>query len=261
MNILAFFAHPDDETMLAGGTLALLAEAGAQVHYLCATRGEGGETGEPSVCAPEKLGDVREQELVCAVQALGGSSLTFLGYTDPPIGSNDELRAFTENLTFLAGQVAASIRQYYPIALITHGSGGEYGHPAHRLCFQAALTAVLSLANAPTLYTVMASFAEHPRPRLLNPDDVAHLIIDTSPVLEKKVQAAMCHRTQHALFTRRSSQEVGRQLTVPEAVQRLHLESLHRRHPPATFPLQDPLSELLTSTGHAHPYPTNNPSR
>ena len=43
MNILAFFAHPDDETMLAGGALALLAQNGAQVHYLCATRGEGGE--------------------------------------------------------------------------------------------------------------------------------------------------------------------------------------------------------------------------
>ena len=46
MNILAFFAHPDDETMLCGGTLALLAQNGASVHYLCATRGEGGELGE-----------------------------------------------------------------------------------------------------------------------------------------------------------------------------------------------------------------------
>ncbi len=49
MNILAFFAHPDDETMLCGGTLALLARAGARVHLLIATRGEGGENGEPPV--------------------------------------------------------------------------------------------------------------------------------------------------------------------------------------------------------------------
>ena len=41
MNVLAFFAHPDDETMLCGGTLAILARHGAAVHYLCATRGEG----------------------------------------------------------------------------------------------------------------------------------------------------------------------------------------------------------------------------
>ena len=43
MNILVFFAHPDDETMLCGGTLALLAQAGAKIHFVCATRGEGGE--------------------------------------------------------------------------------------------------------------------------------------------------------------------------------------------------------------------------
>jgi LmbE family N-acetylglucosaminyl deacetylase len=48
MSVLAFSAHPDDETMLAGGTLALLGRAGAQVQSLCATRGEGGETWEPS---------------------------------------------------------------------------------------------------------------------------------------------------------------------------------------------------------------------
>jgi len=52
VNVLAFFAHPDDETMLAGGILALLSRGGAQVHYLCATRGEGGEVGEPPVCEP-----------------------------------------------------------------------------------------------------------------------------------------------------------------------------------------------------------------
>ena len=48
MKALAFFAHPDDETMLAGGTLALLAHSGVGVHYLIATSGEGGEAGEPA---------------------------------------------------------------------------------------------------------------------------------------------------------------------------------------------------------------------
>ena len=40
MKVLAFYAHPDDETMLAGGTLALLAEAGAQVQINIVTPGE-----------------------------------------------------------------------------------------------------------------------------------------------------------------------------------------------------------------------------
>ena len=144
INILAFFAHPDDETMLNGGTLALLAERGAQVHYLCATRGEGGEVGEPPVCRIEQLGEVREKEMVCAVQALGGRSLTFLGYTDPRVGPDDQLFPFTDDVTYLAGQVAASIKQFRADAVISHGSNGEYGHPAHVLCHQAALAAVLS---------------------------------------------------------------------------------------------------------------------
>ena len=98
MNVLAFFAHPDDETMLAGGTLALLARQGVQVHYLSATRGEGGEAGEPPLCSLEDLGQVREEELACAVAALGGSSLDFLGYTDPRVGPDDELYAYSDDL-------------------------------------------------------------------------------------------------------------------------------------------------------------------
>jgi N-acetylglucosamine malate deacetylase 2 len=83
VNLLAVFAHPDDETMLSGGILALAARNGMLVDYVCATRGEGGETGEPPVCTREMLGEVSEQEMVCAVQTLGGRSLTFLGYTGP----------------------------------------------------------------------------------------------------------------------------------------------------------------------------------
>ena len=78
MIVLAFFAHPDDETILFGGTLALLAQLGNQVHYVSATRGEGGEVGEPPLCLPAELGQVRAQEMACAVEALGGVSLNFM---------------------------------------------------------------------------------------------------------------------------------------------------------------------------------------
>lgn len=244
--ILAFFAHPDDETMLAGGTLALLAESGADVHYLCATRGEGGEVGEPPLCAQDELGAVREQEMVCAVQALGGRSLTFLGYTDPRVSDDGTLHTFTENLTLLAGQVVASVRQFHADAILTHGVNGEYGHPAHRTCFQAALTAVLSLGqDAPLLYCVMPTFPGHPKARLANQDQPAHLVLDVSPVLERKVQAALCHRTQHALFVRRSSEEAGRPLTVEEVVRSLSREGLHRAHPPLSGMPDDLLAQRL----------------
>jgi LmbE family N-acetylglucosaminyl deacetylase len=244
MNVLAFFAHPDDETMLAGGTLALLAQNGAQVHYLCATRGEGGEVGNPPLCTQDELGSVREQELVCAVQALGGRSLTFLGYVDPRVGPGEALFAYTNDLVLLAGQAAASLRQFGIQAVLTHGSNGEYGHPAHQLTHQAARIAVESLGDqAPLLYCASAAFPEHPRPRLANRDDPAHLVVDVTSALEPKRQAALCHRTQHDLFVRRSSEEAGRPLTVPEVV--MGVESLHRAFPPVSGAPDDPLARLL----------------
>ena len=51
MKLLSFFAHPDDETMLAGGILAILSKLGVEIHYLSATRGEGGEVGEPPLAS------------------------------------------------------------------------------------------------------------------------------------------------------------------------------------------------------------------
>lgn len=253
MNILAFFAHPDDETMLAGGTLSLLARSGAKVHYLCATRGEGGEVGEPPLCTREELGNVREQELVCAVNKLGGSSLTFLGYNDPTVGPEDELYAYSDDLTFLAGQVATTLRQFQAEFLITHGSNGEYGHPAHLLTHRAARLAVESLNRDPStatrlLYTVSANFTGHPRPRIANKDDPASLVIDIATSLESKIQAALCHRTQHALFVRRTSQEAGRQLSVPEAI--VPVESLYRAFPQQDGEVDDELGELLRPWRH-----------
>ena len=255
MNVLAFFAHPDDETMLAGGTLALLAQTSAQVHYLCATRGEGGETGEPAVCSIEELGKHREQELVCAVQTLGGRSLTLLDYIDPRVGPENKLYSFTDNLTYLAGEIAATIKQFGIQAVITHGSNGEYGHPAHVTSYQAARLAVESFNDrAPLFYTVSAQFEGHPKPHLANPDNPAHLVLDIADALEQKTQAALCHRSQQALFVRRASREAGRQMSVAEVIMRL--ESLHRASPLVNGRLDDPLANALRSWAvHEMPVP------
>jgi LmbE family N-acetylglucosaminyl deacetylase len=252
MNVLAFFAHPDDETMLAGGTLALLAQQGVKVHYLSATRGEGGEIGEPPICSIEELGQVREEELACAVNALGGISLDFLGYTDPRVGPDDELYAYSEDLDRVARQVANTIRLVNAEAVFTHGVNGEYGHPAHVLTHRAARKAVESIdGHPPMLYGVSAAFPEHPRPRLTNQDNPAHLIIEIGPAREQKTQAALCHRTQHALFLRRSSREAGRQLSIREVI--IPLEGMHRILPPATDGLDDEIARLLQPWVFASP--------
>jgi LmbE family N-acetylglucosaminyl deacetylase len=63
VKVLCITAHPDDESVFAGGTLALLALRGAEVKILCCTRGEGGEAGEPPLCSRAALGALREVEL------------------------------------------------------------------------------------------------------------------------------------------------------------------------------------------------------
>lgn len=226
MNILAFFAHPDDETMLAGGTLALLARNGANVHYLCATRGEGGEVGEPPLCTLDDLGPVRTRELNCAVQVLGGKSLTILNYIDPLVGPGEELYPYTEDVSALTSEIVDHIKRVSADVVLTHGSNGEYGHPAHVISHQAAKAALATLDGRRLAFlTVSAVFPGHPRPRLANDDDPADFIVDVTPTFTAKTEAALCHRTQHALFVRRSSREAGRQMTVPEVI--MPVESLH----------------------------------
>ena len=244
MNILAFFAHPDDETMLAGGTMALLAKSGAQVHYLCATRGEGGETGEPPICTRSELGRVRQQEMQCAVHALGGASLAFLDYTDPTVSADGSLYAYTDDLDTLAFQVQAWVTSVQAEAVFTHGVNGEYGHPAHILTHQAACRAIENLAdNASALYSISASFEGNPKPRIANQDQPAHLVLDLNAVMEIKKTAAMCHRSQHALFVRRASKAAGRKLTVPEVL--IDQEGIHRTHPEFDQGDYDAILEML----------------
>lgn len=187
---------------------------------------------------------MREQEMVCAVRALGGRNLTFLGYVDPEVGEGEELYAYTDNLSILAGQVATSIGQYKPAVVFTHGSNGEYGHPAHVVTHLAARIAIESQGeDAPLLYSVAANYPEHPKPRLANKDDPADLVIDIASSIQKKEQAAMCHRTQHALFVRRASQESGRQLSVAEVL--IHQESLLRVIPSNEKKVHDPVASAL----------------
>lgn len=244
MNVLTIFAHPDDETMFAGGTLALMAEGGADMHYLCATRGEGGELGEPPVCTRQEVSRYREQELTCAIKALGGGSLSFLGFVDPLIGDQEELYPYTDDFEGLVAQITRYIQSNQPTAVLTHGVNGEYGHPGHILTHKAVKEAVEGLGkNAPLLYIFCADFPGHPRPRHANKDHPAHIILDVTPAMAWKTEAAYCHRSQHALFVRRRSQAAGYQLTIPEIL--LNVESLHRAHPHTNSIPDDEITRLL----------------
>jgi LmbE family N-acetylglucosaminyl deacetylase len=251
MNILAYFAHPDDETMACGATLALAAQS-ARLSVLCATRGEGGELGEPPLCTREESGPVRNEELRRAVLELGAAQLDFLNYVDPTIGPDNTLYPFAEDEELLARQVAEAVRKTQADVLISHGSNGEYGHPAHILCHRSAARAIELLGkDAPLFYTVQGAYPDMPQPIFGNQDDPAHLILDLEPYRPAKTAAAMCHRTQHDLFIRHGSQEAGRPVSVSEIIN--VVESVHRVYPPVAphTPVKDAFADLLRSSGLA----------
>lgn len=235
MTLLCVVAHPDDETILCGGALALLAAAGVAVHVCCLTRGEGGEVGDPPLADRAGLGRLREAEMVCAVGALRARSLTFLGYTDPTAAADGALAAPVHDPVMLAGQLVNSIKQTQARVVLTHGSNGEYGHPAHVLVHLQTRAAVATLgADAPALWTFAAHYLGHPYERLANRDDAADLVVDVRPVLDQKERAALCHRSQNALFVRRRSEATGRPLSVREIL--LPEESFHCVQPTADDP-------------------------
>ena len=150
--ILAIFAHPDDETMFLGGTLAFLATLDLEVHFVCATRGEGGEMGDPPICDRDDLGQVREEELRCAVRTLGGASLQFLDYKDRVVGPEGELYPFTDDIDLAARDLEGIIRNLKPEVILTHGAAGEYGHPSHIQVHQAVKLALSMIPRSLPLY-------------------------------------------------------------------------------------------------------------
>jgi LmbE family N-acetylglucosaminyl deacetylase len=251
-SVMFIIAHPDDETITSAGTIALFASRGIDAHIACATRGEGGELGDPPVCTREGLPAVREAELRCAAGALGASGVTFLGYVDPLIGPDDELFAFEMDFDTLAGQLKALIRKHAPDMVMTHGADGEYGHPAHILMHQAVRVVVESLTTPPLLYTFAArvpGMEDH----LWNQNEPAHLALDIRPWLDAKEAALQCHKSQHALFLRKRQGQTLREAARKVEAYHRHLPRLDEGEPP-----RDSFADLLRAAGAWEPAHPNN---
>jgi len=202
--ILTISAHPDDESIFAGGTLAMFAEQGHSVFILETTRGEGGEVGEPPLTTAENLGVYREQEVRKAVRELGARDIFFLPYIDPYMEINGIARPIEvplEDFTQSIGEYVGKIR---PDLVITHGSNGEYGHPQHIYTHRATRMALANGAPGATLLSWCAWHQPGDHERILNQDDPADIVHDVTPWLEAKIAAVLCHQTQHAMFLRNS---------------------------------------------------------
>ena len=207
--VLAVFAHPDDESLACGGTLARLADEGARVVLLCATRGERGSPGGPE--RDDELASNRARELTDAASVLGIGDVFLLDHPDGDIR--------WARVAELHAQIVMTIRHYAPSAVITFGEDGLYWHLDHIGVYERTTTAVRSLgADAPPLYYVtmpggvMRAVVDAAAARgwtppshgfwSLSPDAFGDgakpptLVVPVQDFVPRKLEAIRCHRSQ-----------------------------------------------------------------
>ena len=144
LKLLAILAHPDDESLGVGSTLAKYADEGVETYLICATKGERGWTGEEKDDPGEiEMGRIRERELLCAAKVLGIREVHFLGYIDGELDRADAREA--------ADKISTLIRRIRPQVAMTFGPDGAYGHPDHIAISQYATEACLSAADSSRL--------------------------------------------------------------------------------------------------------------
>lgn len=150
--LLAFLAHPDDESFGPGGTLAKYAHDGVDVHIIIATDGAAGSIAEGHDAERDNLATVRAGELERAVKILG-ATLHHLNYRDSgmrgdPANEHPEAWINSDNEVVIP-QAVGFIRQIKPNVILTHNEQGDYFHPDHIRCNDVVLKAI-PLANDKT---------------------------------------------------------------------------------------------------------------
>ncbi|GAA0294769.1 N-acetyl-1-D-myo-inositol-2-amino-2-deoxy-alpha-D-glucopyranoside deacetylase [Kineococcus aurantiacus] len=164
--VLFVHAHPDDETIGTGATMARYAEAGASVVLLTLTRGELGEVipADLAHLDPQGLAEHRVHELATAMEALGVEDHRFLtrpdgsAYRDSGMVWLEPGRAAAGDDVHpqalaaadpeeVAAQVAAVVREVRPQVVVTYEPGGGYGHPDHVRAQEATARALVLAAG------------------------------------------------------------------------------------------------------------------
>ncbi|MFH8379516.1 N-acetyl-1-D-myo-inositol-2-amino-2-deoxy-alpha-D-glucopyranoside deacetylase [Kitasatospora sp. NPDC018058] len=153
-SLLLVHAHPDDESIGNGATMARYAAEGARVTLVTCTLGEGGEVIPPGLAhltadREDALGAYRIGELTEAMRALGVTDFRFLGgpgrYRDSGmmgVPDNDVPGCFWRaDVDEAAGHLVAVIREVRPQVLVTYDENGGYGHPDHIQAHRVAMRA------------------------------------------------------------------------------------------------------------------------
>jgi LmbE family N-acetylglucosaminyl deacetylase len=142
--LMAVLAHPDDESLGVGGTLAKYAAEGVEVFLLTATRGDGGryrgyrvdDERHPGSAA---LAAIREAELRAAAAVLGIRNVALLDYRDQQLDRADPRQAIAD--------IVAHLRRVRPDVVVTFAADGAYGHPDHIAISQLTTAATVAAAD------------------------------------------------------------------------------------------------------------------
>lgn len=154
LRLMAILAHPDDESLGVGGTLAKYAAEGVQVSVVTATRGERGRHATAAVHpGPDAMGRLREAELRAAVRTLGVEDVQLLGYVDQDLDRAHPPEAI--------GRIVTHLRRARPHVVVTFPPDGAYGHPDHIAISQFTTAAVVAAADAAWDATDAAALPPH----------------------------------------------------------------------------------------------------
>lgn len=186
---LAIYAHPDDADVAAGGTMALWASQGCEVHLVVVCDGAKGSH------APQEnggaLADIRRSELQAAADILGIAAIHTLGFADGDVTNSADLR---EQLVTLIRAVQPSI-VIGPDPTATFFGGVYVNHRDHRETGWAVLDAVAPAAAMP-LYFPAAGPAFVVSTLLLSGTHEPDVAIAIDAAIDQKVAAVLAHASQ-----------------------------------------------------------------
>jgi N-acetyl-1-D-myo-inositol-2-amino-2-deoxy-alpha-D-glucopyranoside deacetylase len=138
LTLMPVHAHPDDETIGTGGTMAKAVRGGRRVVLVTCTRGELGDIVVPELDTPEghrRLGETRAVELENAMGELGVTEWENLGYRDSDmmgrVGNLDARNFWQADLDESARRLVWLVRTHRPHVMTTYNDFGGYGHPDH----------------------------------------------------------------------------------------------------------------------------------
>jgi LmbE family N-acetylglucosaminyl deacetylase len=165
--LLGIFAHPDDETLCAGGTFAKYASAGSEVRVVSLTKGGAGQIRDAGAATRATLTSVREKELAAAGIELGLSETRCLDYLDGGLSGIDS--------QILVRFVSELLSEVDPDVVITFGPDGFSGHADH-IAVGAAVTA--ACYERRSIRAIRLFHCHRPRSRMLLRNHLAEWVVE-----------------------------------------------------------------------------------